>query len=334
MTLSFLTSADTFIWAKRGLLKVSELLQGDEILGLNGAGDLSFQTVKSISKSNQQRLVRIASHRNESYVFEDQRVVKLGGASRARSLKEGVDKLELCLKPAFFSKFKDILENKPYRFSQFFSYLLGRTKKVRFEEISENRMAFLFDEWSRLKQLAHVFYQTLWERDINPHKKIYHGYSTSTRFPYELVVKCHILINLLNDADPNPHSVPIEIRQSPLECIKSYCCGIIEAFSDQAGESKSCRIITKKTQHELRRFLYNMFPIFGMCPRKTKWSYKVFIETDGDVLEKIKEGYLATRFRRFYIVKKLDHFRLKSIYRFETTGIHWSPVTDLLLLES
>ena len=331
MTLTFLTSKDSFIWARRGLLKVSELSKEDEILGLNGGGNSSYQKIVSIQRTDQERIIRAVSHRNESYIFEKQRVIKLGGASQIRSLKEGKDKLELCLKPAFFYEAKSLLENRPSRLSSSFAYLLGRTKNVRFEG-DFNRLTFLFNDWSKLKQLAHIFHQTLLEHNINPRRKIYQGYSKSLLFQYKLVIKSSHFVHLLNNIDPDPDLVPIEIRLSSLNCIKSYLTGLIEALSTWHG--KSFRITTKRTQNELRRFLYDTFPLFGATPRKTRWSYQVSIEIDENLLEKIKEGNISSKVRRFYLLKKLDKFRFKSIWGFKTTGIHWSPAIDLLLLES
>ena len=332
MTLNFLTSNDSFVWARRGFLKVSELSKGDEILGLNGGGNPSYQKIMSILRTDQERIIRAASHRNESCIFEKQRVIKLGGASQIRSLKEGEDKLELCLKPAFFYEVKSLLENKPSRLSSSFSYLLGRSKKVRFEGDFKNRLTFLFNDWSKLKQLANVFYQTLLKQNINPRRKIYHGYSKSLRFQYELMIKSRQLVDLLNNIDPSPNSIPIEIRLSSLDCIKAYLAGIIEALSIWSG--RGFRISTRTTQSEFRRFLYDTFPLFGVNPRKTNWSRKVSIDVDENILKKINEGNVSSRVRRFYLLKKLDKFRFKLIWKFETTGIHWSPAIDLLLLVS
>ena len=332
MTLNFLTSSDSFIWARRGFLKVSELSKGDEILGLNGGGNPSYQEILSVQRTDEERVIRAASHRNESYVFEKQRVIKLGGASQIRFLKEGEDKLELCLKPAFFYGVKSLLENKPNGLSSSFAYLLGRTKNVRFEGDFKHRLTFLFNDWSKLRQLAHILHQTLLEHNIDPRRKIYQGYSKSLRFQYELMIKSPQFIYLLNNIDPDPNHVPIEIRLSSLNCIKSYLTGLIEAFS--TCHRKSFRISIKRPQNELRRFLYDTFPLFGATPRKTRWSYQVSIEIDENVLEKIKEGNISSKVRRFYLLKKLDKFRFKSIWGFKTTGIHWSPAIDLLLLES
>lgn len=311
---------------------MSELSKGDEILGLNGGGNPSYQKIISIQRTNQERIIRVASHRNESYIFEKQRVIKLGGASLIRSLKEGEDKLELCLKPAFFYEVKSLLENKPSGLSSSFAYLLGRTKTVRFEADFRDRLTFHFNDWSKLKQLAHIFHLTLLEHNINPRRKIYQGYSKSLRFQYKLTVKSPKIIHLLDNVDLVPNLVPIEIRLSSLNCIEAYLTGLIEAFCTWHG--KSFRISTTRTQNELRRFLYDTFPLFGVTPRKTKWSYQVSIETDENILEKIKEGNISDKVRRFYLLKKLDKFRFKSVWKFKTTGLHWSPAIDLLLLES
>ena len=332
MTLDFLTSKDSFVWARNGLLKISELSKGDEILGLNGEGNPNYQKIVCIQKSNQERLIRAASNRNESYIFEKQRVIRLGGTSQICSLREGEDKLELCLKPAFFNEVENLLKNKSSELSSSFAYLLGRTKDVRFKSDFKDRLTFLSNDWPELRQLAHIFHQTLLKHNIDSRRKIYLGYSETFRLQYKLVIKSPEIIHVLNYTDSDPNLIPKEIRLSSFDCMKSYLTGLVEAFSTRHG--KGFKVATKRTQNELRRFLYDMFPLFGVTPRKTKWSHQVSIEFDENILQRIKEGNISSRVNRFYLLRRLDEFKLKSIYEFKTTGLHWSPAVDLLLLES
>jgi hypothetical protein len=336
MTLRFVASKDSYVWTDIGLSKIEELSLEHRILGLDGKGAPQYQKIILKPQSlKKEKLIRLITDCNEAFVWEKQKVIKLGGSVTARSLICDEDKLELCINPKYYNEVFNVLMNRPYQTTPEISFLLGGTKKIRSEKKNEHTLYFYSNNWDDIENLAKICWDALFYIDINPLDKIRRGFSRNKKYTYEIKINSKKFIDYLNLIEPDHNRISNEIRTSSFDCFCNYLLGIIQSYSNY--ENYNYIMKTKINESEIRRLIYNVLPLFSNKPNRTFFKSKMInITIPQDVVHRINERNITTTIYipHFHLIKKIDQFRLRQVLGFETTGTNWSPVVDLLLLES
>jgi len=269
------------------------------------------------------------SDRSEAQVYENQRILVLGGPKQARDLVVNRDRFELCAKKEFFDEAFAGFGYATSEITPSLSYFLGLIKGCK---VRGSKITCVTKHVNKTRDIINVFVSVHKDLGIKWEKLFW---SQKGR---KAVVVSQRLVNSLEDKYPDWRGVPITVRTSTLQCLKMYALGLIDAFSSIDNEKTI--ISTSEPATVVRRFLLSVLSLFGIWPESLKYIHSqgfayVYITVSKDVQESLLQNRRlplrkGTRFpylRYTYLSPKLP------IYNVKIDGLNWSLCNDFLLLK-
>lgn len=337
----FLLSGDSFVWARQGLTKVSELKPGDKLFGLK-SGEPSWSIINSVSKKpGLDRLLRITTDGNEVILSKLCEVFTVSGVKRASELSVGEiletynipQEIQESMndgKPVFVES-----EAGPLKIDSRIAYIFGtQVKSAKFED----KVIIRDLNPNHAYEVAKLCSGALREQFI-PHKVYYVAGGKKVR------VDCGALAQACKEITET--NIPRFIRQSNTTVLRYFLIGILDTIVCLSEfEDPPTFFITLARQSEFRRFIVDCLRLFGIIPTKTYVVHSsqgltyVKIYADPQDLRqlglrfiKMRDGPIPTASHKgeamsYCIIRSIAEFQGK-LYSLPEPELHWSPIVDM-----
>jgi len=337
----FLVGEESFLWTRRGLLKIRELEHADLVLGIDSKGKPSWSAL-SHRRHGKDQILRITTDGSEAVISVSSEVFTVSGIKRASNLVKG-EILETYNIPR---QVREMLDTKykhadsevgPLKLDSKLGYILGtqiRSRKFK------NKIVISGINPEHAYMLANLCHDTLREQYVN--SKIYY-----TRGGKRVRIDSPILADICSGISES--SIPLTIREAPSSTLQGFICGILDMILYRSeAEVPPFYFITLAKHSEFRRFIFNILRISGVIPAKTYVIrpktglayFKTFINTS----DLFRLGVKFVRSEKKVVRKKADfkpisyssvrgmsQFRGDVFYLTEPQ-LHWSLVVDLVPL--
>jgi hypothetical protein len=254
---------------KRGIKKPKELLPNEEGLGVEG-GQLCFREIPKVSNLAETKLFRILTDNSESLVTSNASVFTLEGRMQASAIGKD-DVIETINIPEVV---REQLEQIPLQtvqgddqsvfLSPGLSYIVGtqvftkRTlNRVYVDGVDPAHARFLAREFSETLRRAKMSFRLFLPR-----------YGTRIR------IDSSSLETLVSKLLRSEHIVPLEIRLSPLNVMRGFVCGVLDAGVKQSSRVPGLMVFkTSVTRSEHRRFILQVLRFFSIKPVQSRVHY-------------------------------------------------------------
>jgi hypothetical protein len=338
----YAVTPDSFVLTRGGIKKAGELGAEDSLLGLEG-GKPSFRELASVSLRKSGRWTRILAHSCEGLVSTKSSVFTIQGPTSVSSLGKG-DTLELMNLP---SEIKAELEKLPTRIiddryriglGPSLSYLLGTQL---FATRYPDRILIDQTDPSIVRDLAREFSHALNENRI-PHKIYFPRYGARIR------IDSYRLARLVARFFAIGNQVPLELRLSAPEVMRSFVCGVLDSMISEPDEQGEVRIRTTLPQSEFRRFIFQVLRLNNAKPTYSRVHYPesslAIVETyfQSSNLERLGLRFFRVKPKKvseedyqvfsYSTVIDLNQFR-GIVVTLAMRGVAWTLESDLLLVQ-
>lgn len=291
-SVGFLLSGDSFVWTKRGLLKVKESREGDELLGLNReTQQVTFEPLQSsLRKLSDARLVRITTDLNEIMIPRRSQIYTINGKTSASQVHEE-DYLDVFSRMSAFDELRGLYNSNERKtltlksgrtviISEDLAYLLGTQAILGpWNERATHKIVLDIGNPDNCRKICKVFRRALKSAGI-PHT-IY-----MTRMWRRIIIMddtfrqeiLDMILQIFSQQQSGAISIDPSIRMAPTDVIHAFAEGLLDS---RASLSRGGRLKFYTLAHdsEIRRFIYCLLALFGIRPiytfvRKPEWGLK------------------------------------------------------------
>jgi len=337
----FLVSGENFVWAERGLLRVAELSSDSNIVGINHEGKTSWSSITIAGFKEKDGIMRITTDSNECLLAPDCEVfTALEGIKKVSSLSVG-DLLETANIPLEISETLDrnALQrvqcgDREIVIDEKLGYVLGTQIRSRDpDKVVFDHLVLDAEEYYLLASLCNDIRKT-----SGIGGKISYVYARKRiRFDSWILVQ-------LREAIWRTKKVAIELRESPPKVMHAFVAGILDMILQRNKTETPPTFFSTTGYHgELRRFILNVFRLYGVIPVRTRSvpqqdgsiSFKCSINTSD--LSKLGLRFITMKIPpTLQEAKAISYSTVRNISRFRDTTVylsapepHWSPIVDL-----
>jgi len=270
----YLLSEDSYVWTKRGLLKVNEILKSDWVLGLDlEKRRVIFEKIKSEPiKLKKNRIVRITTDVNELVLPENSEVYTAKGKNKALNITEGV-MLDIFYRPQIFEMLRDLykyhpltslkITNKKVTITENIAYLLGTQAII--PRKSAHKLVLYLKSGLNYAKVCKILKRALTELEI-PHR-IYYRPSDYRKIIIFDDSERKILITMISSLFAN-YDMPKVIRTSPTTVIQQFIEGLLDSRA-KISKGRLIKLHIPASLDKIRRFIYSSLALFGVQPRYT-----------------------------------------------------------------
>jgi len=366
----YILCGDSYVWTKRGILKVQELEKTDCVLGLDVEKreptfqELAFQP----EELDGDHSIRIISDANEILVPEQTKLYMIGGKTVASNVVEG-EQLDIFYRPKTFNMLNDLycanekqhlhIDSRRISITENFSYLMGTQavaqkwvmhKIVMLLESEENwrKICAILKEAFREIGLRHEYdYKIFYRSD---RKKIIVMDESSDGFIPRMISQ--IFEPESNDdlARTRPQKMPLVLRLSPTNIYRQFMEGVLDSRA-KVSKGGLLKFYTFARDDEVHRFVLMVLTLFNIQPRysffnEPEWGFatiNTYLALPKEHIFDLKSLALASqdllRHRKkdevtlYSTVKNVARVR-RSHYVVHSPKEHWDIIADLTPIHS
>lgn len=368
--IGYMMCKDSYLWTKRGILKVQELEETDHVLGLDiEKREPSFQQLDSCPlKLTEDKSIRIITDVNEIIVPERTKLYLINGKKFASQIVEG-DQLDIFYRPKTFDMLKELycsnalqqilIDSKKINVTENFAYLLG-TQAIVQNWVTHKIVMFLESDvnyrkiCSNLKQtfqemgLRYDFdYKIFYRQD---RKKIIVIDESSDGFITRMISQLFEPESAQDFSRTHPQKIPLCIRLSPTNVIKQFVEGVLDSRA-KISRGGLIKFYTFVRDDDIRRFILMILALFNIQPRysflnKPDWglaTLNTYLALPKEQIFDLKSLALASeealKYRTkndvslYSVVKNVTKMR-RPQYVIPSPKEHWDIIVDLVPIHS
>ena len=368
--IGYILCGDSYVWTKRGVLKVQELEETDDILGLDiEKREPTFQKLTSCPrKLREGTSIRITTDVNEIIVPEQAKLYLINGKKIASNVVEG-DELDIFYRPKTFDMLRNLYDSneaqhlrigpKEIEVSENFAYLLGTQAIVQSWAMHKIVMQLESDMncgkiCSILKQALHdiglrydLDYKIFYRPD---RKKIIVIDQSADGFITKIISEIFQPENVQELSRALPQKMPKIIRLSPTNIMKQFIEGVLDSRA-KISRGGLVKFYTFARDNEVRRFILSILALFNIQPRysfvnKPEWGLATiytYLALPKERLFNLKSLAIASEealthktrddVKLYSVVKNIARFK-RSQYLIPSPKEHWDIIADLVPLHS
>jgi len=299
----YLLCEDSYVWTKRGLLKVKELLPSDSVLGLDlEKRKVVFEKMRSKPvelKSN--RSVRITTDVNELVLPENSEVYTVKGKIRALNITQGV-MVDIFYRPQIFEFLRNLYKSNPLAsmkigdrriiITKNIAYMLGTQAIV--PRLTRHKLVLYLKSGLNYAKVCKILKHALTELKT-PHRIYYRPTDYRKIVIYDDSQE-KFLIRMILSLFRN-YDVPKVIRISPTIVIQQFIEGLLDSRA-KISKGSLIKLHIPAPLDRIRRFIYSGLALFDVQPRYT-------------YVNKPKRGLKS--FSLYFALPKKRPFELKSL---------------------
>ena len=344
------------MWAKRGIVKVREINEFDDVLGLDlERGKVTFENLGRLPiKLKGNKVVRITTDVNELIVPEKSQLYTVSGKKIAVNVSEK-DMLDVFYRPETFSMIKDLYSSNEPQYVNVGSrnipvtgdlaYLLGTQAIISHREA--HRLVLYLESGLNYKKICETLKRAL-EHVGFPYRIYYRP--TDRR---KIVVYDESYSSLLTGMISHlfkSQNMPELIRMSPTKIFQQFIEGVLDSRA-KISKGRLVKFYTFARDEGIRRFIFSALALFGIQPRYTfvvqpSWGLKTMSTYlalpkkhpfDLKSLAIASEEALASRTRddiKVYSSVKHKAKLRRSQYFIPCPREHWDLIADLAPIHS
>jgi len=308
---------DSYVWTKRGILKVHELENTDCVLGLDVEKreptfhELTFRPQKLEGDHS----IRIISDVNEIVVPEQTKLYMIGGKTAASSVVEG-DQLDVFYRPKTFNMLNGLysthekqylpMDSKKMCITENFSYLMGTQAIV--QKWVTHKIVMLLESDTNWRKICAILKEAFREIGLRynydykifyraDRKKIIVLDESSDGFIPRMI--CQIFEPTSKDdlARTLPQRIPLGLRLSPTNVHRQFIEGVLDSRA-KVSRGGLLKFYTFARDDEIHRFILMVLALFNIQPR-----YSFFNESEWGLA--IINTYLALPKKHIFDLKSL-----------------------------
>ena len=270
----YLLSEDSYVWTKRGILKINELHESDYVLGLDlEKRDVAFEKVGCRPlKLKVNRALRITTDVNELLVSEETQLYTSNGKKAAAEVYKG-DMIDIFYRPRIFGMMKQLYSSNPQQrvdvnkhqiaVTENLAYVLGTQAIVPYRE--SHRLVLYLESGFNYRKICQILKEALQETKL-PHRIYYRPTDYRKIVIYDDSTE-NSLTRMISQLFKN-YEMPQVIRTSPTTVIQQFLEGV---FDSRAKISKGglVKFYTRACSDKIRRFIFSALVLFDIQPRYT-----------------------------------------------------------------
>lgn len=360
---------DSYVWTKRGILKVQELEDTDFVLGLDvEKGEPTFQgLLSSPQKINGDHSMRIISDVNTVVVPEQTKLYTINGKTAASSIAEG-DQLDVFYRPKTFHMLGELYSNNEKQhlsvdsrkigITANFSYLMGTQVGQKWVM---NKIIMMLESDVNWRKICKVLKEAFQEIDLH--------YDYDYRIVYRADRKKIIVLDESSDGfiprmisqvfEPTiegdfaralPQRIPLGLRSSQTDIYRQFIEGFLDSRA-KISRGGLLKFYTFARDDQVYRFILMVLALFNIQPRysflnKSEWGLaivNIYLSLPKERIFDLKSLALASedllRHREedeltlYSTVKNVARVR-RSHYVVLSPKEHWDIVADLVPIHS
>jgi len=361
---------DSYVWTKRGILKVQELENTDFVLGLDvEKRQPTFHKLTSRpQKINGDHSIRIISDANIMVIPEQTKLYTISGKTASSSVVEG-DQLDVFCRPKIFNMLGELynanekqhlsINSRKIDITENFSYLMGTQAIVQKWVMHKIVMLLESDvNWRKIcKVLKEAFreiglrydydYKIVYRAD---RKKIIVLDESSDEFIPRMICQVFEPISKGDLARALPQRIPLGLRLSPTNIYRQFMEGILDSRA-KVSRGGLLKFYTFARDDEVYRFILMVLSLFNIQPQysffnKSEWGLaivNIYLALPKEHIFDLKSLALASqdllRHREedevtlYSIVKNVARVR-RSHYVVFSPKEHWDIIADLAPIHS
>jgi hypothetical protein len=337
----FLVGSESFVWTEKGLLKICEVSGDDKVLGIGSDGKHCWASL-NLEKAKRGKVIRLTTDSSETLLSPNCEIYAIEGIRKVSAMTKGVI-VETANIPS--AVIEELAKRTPcsiqinecsIEINERLGYLMGA--QIRAKRYY-NKIVFDQIEIDKAYIVASICNDV---RKFLGGGKIYYV-AGGKRVRFDSPILAEICGEVWKT-----NKILTEIRESPPVVMQSFVAGILDMILQKnSAESPPTFFSTSEADSELRRFMLNVFRLYGVIPARMN----IALQQDGSIsfrcsintldLAKLGLNFIKririplilqeTKSISYSFVKDVSSFQGKIFYM-STQEPHWSPIVDLVPL--